>query len=98
MGISTSSFAVTKRCAKTNKVISLHFSKAYEKMDDTAPFNTNKSNVPCTGSMSLYCIQYKVVGTFQSHNNITYPRFIIATPLSGFSKRPYSPLRYILNI
>ncbi|MEJ7821163.1 MAG: hypothetical protein WKF85_02510 [Chitinophagaceae bacterium] len=98
VSISASSFAITKRCTKTDKVIPHQNIKTSQKTNHNSPTATNKSVAICAGGMSLYCIQYKEMIIFQSHNNITYPRFITAIPLSGFSKLPYAPPRYILNI
>lgn len=98
VSISASSFAVTKRCTKTDKAIPHQNIKTSQKTKDASPIAANKSVAICTGGMSLYCVQYKEMITFQSHNNITYPRFITAILLSGFSKLPYAPPRYILNI
>lgn len=98
VSISASSFAVTKRCTKTEKAIPHQIIKTSQKTNDTSPIAANKSAAICTGGISLYCIQYKEMITFQAHNNITYSRFITAIPLSGFSKLPFAPPRYILNI
>lgn len=98
VSISASSFAVTKRCTKTDKAIPHHIIKTSQKTA-ASPIAANKSEAICTGGMSLYCIQYKGMFTLPSlYNQIIYPRFIEAISLSGFSKIPYSPPRYILNI
>jgi len=59
VSISSSSFAVTKKCTKTDKAIPYQIIKTSQKTIDASPIAATKSAAIYTGGISLYCIQHK---------------------------------------
>jgi hypothetical protein len=99
MGISASSLAVTKKCAKKEKDIPYYIIKTPQNTHHNSSSTSNKTAAICSGSILLYCVPSEETSIFQSCcNNIIYSGFITRIPLSGFKSLPYSPPRQLLTI